>query len=265
MSRERMTWLPGALLALGLAGATSALAAGDDVYWHIDPGVKTCSMVIDPALTQGQWHTFARQAGAIVDYKSVASAQPLGRGHYSVGITYASTPVDQHPPAWITTFTHPDAGCPLGDQIKMPTLRATLGVSRAVDVTGFWTTAPGANYGLVGGAVQYAFLRESARVPAAAVSASFSSLTGVPDFDFNIASVGLSASKRFARVTPYLGVRQGVAIANETTSKVSLARENVSLTHAFAGATASLWKLGVALEYDVASVNTLALRLGVQP
>ena len=236
----------------------------DGVYWRIDPNVKTCSMVIDPSLTQAQWGTFVRQAGAMVSFKSLASAEPLGRGRFAFGIDYSVTPVDQHDPAWINTFTHPDADCPLGDQIKLPTLRATFGVSSTMDVVGFWSEAPRANYGLAGGAFKYAFLKESERVPAAAITASFASLTGVPDFDFGVYSVGVSASKRVARLAPYLGIKESVAIGTETTSKVDLARETIPLTHGFMGVTGSIWKFSLAAEYSVAAVNTFAFQVGAR-
>lgn len=239
--------------------------AQDNVYWRIDPNVKTCSMVIDPSLTQAQWATFVREAGAIVSFKSLAPAEPLGSRRFTFGVDYSVSPVDQHDPAWINTFTHPDADCPLGDNIKLPQLRATLGVSSTMDVVGFWSAAPQANYGLAGGAFKYAFLRESARVPAAAVTASFTSLTGVPDFNFTDYSVGIAASKRVARFTPYLGIKESVATGTETTSKVDLARETIPLTHGFMGVTGSIWKIVLSAEYNVAAVNTFAVQIGVQP
>ena len=256
--------LPVVLVLLLLARPASS-QSGDGVYWHIDPGVKTCSMVIDPSLTQDQWHRFVQQAGALVELKPLASAEPLGQRKFALGIVYTSTPVDQHDLAWINTFTHPDASCPLGDAVKLPSLRATYGVTSTTDLVGFWSMAPQANYGLAGGAVRYAFLRENAKRPAAAVVASFTSLTGVPDFNFNVFGVGVSTSKHFDTLTPYLGVRQSMAVGNETTSKVDLARETIPITQGFLGATWSIWKLGVAAEYDVATVNTLALQVGFHP
>ena len=58
-----ITRLPVALLLL-LFARPAYSQGNSDVYWHTDPGVKTCSMVIDPSLTQDQWHTFVEQAGA---------------------------------------------------------------------------------------------------------------------------------------------------------------------------------------------------------
>src|SRR5512138_686310 len=72
-----------------------------DVYWHIDPHVKTCSMVIDTSLTQSQWHRFAKQASAIVTFKSLATAKTLGKMKFNIAIDDAYSPVDQHDLAWI--------------------------------------------------------------------------------------------------------------------------------------------------------------------
>ena len=247
--------------------ASPSYSQGDDsgVYWHIDPSVKTCSMVIDPSLTQAQWNKFTRQIGAIASFKSLAPADPLGKLNFTLGIDYSITPIDQRDPAWINTFTHPDADCPLGDRIELPTLRARLGVSSKMDVSGCWATAPGANYGLLGGEFKYAFLTESAKVPAAALSTSFTVLTGVPDFDVSVYSVGLVASKRFAMFAPYLGVKEGLAVGTETTAKVDLHRESLPFTQGFIGATYSIWKLGLAAEYNIADVNTFAFVIGFHP
>lgn len=248
------------LVALLLA---SRAYSQDGVYWHMDPGVKSCSMVIDPSLTQSQWERYTRQIGAIATFKSLASAEPLGKLNFALGIDYSTTPIDQRDPAWINTFTHPDESCPLGDQIVVPTLRARLGVSSRVDVGGTWTTAPRANYGLLGGEVKYAFLKETGNVPAAAVTTSFTMLTGVPDYNINVYSVGLLASKRFSRFAPYLGVKEALAVGTETTDKVNLERESIAFTQGFIGATYFVWKLGLSAEYDIAEVNSLVFVVGV--
>jgi len=233
-----------------------------DVYWHIDPSVKSCSMIIDPSLTQVQWRTFVKQVGAITAYKSLASAEPLGRMNFRVGIDYASTPIDQRNPVWINTFAHPDADCPLGDAIVIPTIRASMGLTENLDIGACWTTAPNANYGMVGGEVKYAFLRESEKLPAAAVRGSVAVLTGVPDFDLSICSVDLIASKRVAVFTPYAGLRESLAIGTETTSKVNLDKERLLITQGYAGVSCSIWMLNLVAEYNISNVNTFAFIVG---
>lgn len=47
--------------------------------------------------------------------------------------------------------------CPLGDKVKIIDLRAKFGISDKIDIGAVWTTAPGANYGMMGGEVKYSF------------------------------------------------------------------------------------------------------------
>ncbi len=247
-----------------LAVAARAQSGGNGVYWHIDPSVKTCSMVIDPALTQAQWHTFTRQVGMIASFKSLAPASTLGKMNFRIAIDYGRTPVDQHDPSWINTFTHPDENCPLGDRINYPTIRASMGVTDDMDAGVYGTVAPGANYGAVGGEFKYAFLPEVETYPAVAARASVTFLTGVPDFDLNICSLELLASKKFGFVSPYIGFRQNLVVATETTTKVNLNRESNFFPQGYAGVSFSSWVMNLALEYNVSEVNTFALALGVQ-
>ena len=233
-----------------------------DVYWHTDSDYGTCSMVVDSSLTQAQWHRFTKQAGAIISFKSLSSAKTLGKMKFNIAIDNGYTPIDQHDLAWINTFSHPDEECPLGDAITFPAIRASFGVANNMDVGGYWTTAPGANYGMVGGEFKYAFLQETAKYPAAAVRASISVLTGVPDFNFYVYSVDLMASKKFAKLTPYIGLKESLAIGVETTSKVDLRRESVSVTQGYAGAAYSIWLLNLVAEYNVSTVNTFAFAVG---
>jgi hypothetical protein len=263
MKNNVLNLVANAIVLFTFVSLSHAQVTGSDVYWHIDPSVKSCSMVIDPSLTQSQWHTFTKQVGAISSFKSLASAKTLGSLNFRVSLDYGSTPVNQHDPAWINTFTHPDADCPLGDAVTYPTLRASIGVAENMDVGGYWSSAPGANYGMVGGEFKYAFVQESENIPAAAVRASATILTGVPDFNLNIYSVEILASKEIAKVTPYVGFRTSLSIGTETTSKVALETETVPIAQGYVGVTYSIWMLNLAAEYNVSSVNTFALALGL--
>jgi hypothetical protein len=264
MKNTRFGGFASALVLLLIASAVHA-QSGSDVYWHTDPGVKSCSMVIDPSLTQSQWSRFVTQAGATVSFKALGSAETLGKMNFKVGLDASSTPVDQHDPAWINSFTHPSSkNCPLGDQIQIPTIRAEMGVSRNVDVGGYWTTAQDANYGLVGAEVKYAFVQHPGKPTAAAVRGSVSLLTGVPDFNMIVYGADFIASRRVALFTPYIGLKESLSVGTETTSKVDLHRETIPITQAYGGVVSSLWKVDLAAEYDVSFVNTFAFTAGVR-
>jgi hypothetical protein len=252
------------VVAMGLFFYNSVLygQTNTDVYWHIDPGVKTCSMVIDPSLTQDQWKKFTREVGEIASLKSMSSAEMIGRKHFVITIERSSTPVDQHDPAWINTFTHPDENCPLGDKIRVPDLRVRFGITDKMEFGAVWTTAPGANYGMIGGDVKYAFLQENKRRPAAAVRASYIALTGVPDFNLGVGSMDLTASKKIVGFSPYMGIRESLVTGTETTSKVDLDKESILLTQGIIGVSYSIRKINVAFEYNISDVNTFSLAVG---
>jgi hypothetical protein len=262
MRSKQLNGIMNTLVLFLFVSVSHAQNDGKDVYWHIDPNVKTCSMVIDPSLTQAQWQKFTQQVGAISSFKSLASAKTLGKMNFNIAIDNAYTPVDQHDLAWINTFTHPDADCPLGDAISIPTIRARMGISENMDIGAYWTTAPGANYGMVGGEFKYRFSKESKKLPAAAVRASFTLLTGVPDYNLSIYSVDLMASKKIAMLTPYLGFKESLAIGTETTSKVDLDKESLPIAQGYAGVAYSIWMLSLAAEYNVSFVNTFAVAIG---
>jgi hypothetical protein len=262
MRNKRLNGILNAGIIFLFVSASYAQGDGSDIYWRIDPSVKSCSMVMDPSLTQAQWNKFTKQVGAILTFKSLASAETLGKMNFNITIDDSYTPVDQHDLAWINTFTHPDEDCPLGDAITYPTLRARMGVSGNMDIGAYWTTAPGGNYGMMGGEFKYKFLQESEKLPAAAVRASVSILTGVPDYNLNTYGVDLMASKKIAMLIPYIGFRESLAIGTETTSKVNLDKESLLITQGYAGVSYSIWMLNLVAEYNVSYVNTFALAIG---
>lgn len=263
MGSKRVIGIVNALVLFLFVSVSYAQSESNDVYWHIDPSVKSCSMVIDPSLTQAQWERFTKQVSAILTFKSLGSAEPLGKMSFRINIDDSYTPIDQHDLAWINTFTHPDENCPLGDAITYPTVRARMGVSDNMDIGASWTTALDANYGMAGGEFKYRFLQESEKLPAAAVRASVSILTGVPDYDLSVYGIDLMASKRIATLTPYIGLRESLAIGTETTSKVDLDRESLIITQGYGGVSYSIWMLNLAAEYNVSSVNTFAVAIGL--
>ena len=58
MRSNRFIRMVVSLVPLLFASPSYSQDYGGGVYWHIDPSVKTCSMVIDPSLTQAQWQKF---------------------------------------------------------------------------------------------------------------------------------------------------------------------------------------------------------------
>ena len=55
-----------------------------EIYWHINPDIKSCSMELDSELTQADFKKFVRQCSLMGSFKSMASAKTLGKDRKSV-------------------------------------------------------------------------------------------------------------------------------------------------------------------------------------
>jgi hypothetical protein len=58
-------------------------------------------------------------------------------------------------------------------------------------------------------------------------------------------------------------LRENLSVGTATTSKVELAQERVWGTQGYAGLTYGVWKINLSAEYDVSTVNTFAMLVGV--
>jgi hypothetical protein len=247
---------------LTLTAFVSAAHAQSDIYWNIDPGVKDCSMVIDAELTQDQFTRYTRQVGLIMAFKSLSSAETLGKMNFSFGLEMTVTPIDQHDLAWINTFTHPGPECPLGDAVSYPQLRARMGVSDNMDVGAYYTTSPEANYGFLGMELKYLYRQASGKSPAVALRATYVTLLDVPDYNMNTLSLDIAASRQMGIFKPYVGLRGSVVEASETTPKVDLDRVVAFLPQGVIGVAFSKSWFNIAAEIDIGEISGFTMVLG---
>ena len=75
---------------------------------HVNDRWDECAFVIDPMLTQGAWHQFVKEAGVVTYFRPMASAEPLGTGHFEIGFLNWGMRIDPADAAWNDTFSHPD-------------------------------------------------------------------------------------------------------------------------------------------------------------
>jgi hypothetical protein len=229
---------------------------------HTNHRFRECSIMLDPSLTQSQFHKFTREAAQVFTFKLMSPAEPLGARKFQVGIDYSITNINDADPAWNNTFSHPNEEHYLGDQIAMPKIFARMGVSDRVDVGFYFTKNPNANYGFMGGEMKYALFLESEKPLAMAVRTTYATLLGVDDLNFHLLGVDLSASKKIGRLTPYLGIGANLGRAIETTSKVNLHNETVLTPRGIIGTQLSLSFFSLTAEMDIATVSTFSLRTG---
>ncbi len=87
-------------------------------------------------LTQAEFNTFTAELGSILRFRQLGGVAPLGKGHFDIGMQYASTGINDSKGAWNNTMSHPDADHYLGRSIQFPRLVARVGVSNRVDGVG---------------------------------------------------------------------------------------------------------------------------------
>jgi len=242
-----------------------------NVKLHVNPKWSECSFQLDPALTQQEWHQFTKEAGLVTYYRSLTDARPMGVGNYEFSILQWNTTIDDTKDHWNDTFVHPDSVHWLkeGEQLGIPGLTFRTGITSAIDIGVYWIKNPGANYGIWGGQVQYNLVNDMENTWAASARASIASLYGPDDLDLTVYGVDLIASKEFAvysdwiSVSPYAGVSTYLTHAHETTQAVNLHDETIGGVQGMVGASSKISFAALAIEYNIAAVNTLSFKIGI--
>ena len=237
---------------------------------HVSSRWKECSFQIDPALTQSAWRQFTQEAGLVAYFRPLSDARPMGRGKFEVSVVQWKTGIDDSEAAWNDTFVHPDAEHWLfeGNGLEFPGLMVRAGVTGSTDVGVYLTKNPGANYGFYGGQLQRSFLGGTSGSWAASARVSFVKMYGPADLDFTVYGADLIASRtmsltRWVALSPYAGVSTYLSSSHEKTTAVDLDNERVLGAQGMVGAALELSKARLAVEYNVASVPTFSLKVGI--
>jgi hypothetical protein len=268
MAHTRLTT---ATLALAIAlMQTPAVAQSGRPRLHVNPRWKNCSFQLDSSLTQSAWHQFTEEAGLVAYFRPISDARPMGKWKFEISMLQSQTGIDDTDSAWNDTFVHPDSTHWLfeGNGLKFPGLMARVGVASKTDVGLYFTRSPGANYGFVGGQLQHSLVGDTTRAWTAAVRASFVSMYGPADLSFRVYGVELLASRRFvvskwATLSPYVGASTYLSTAHEKTAAVSLDDEHVAGAQAMLGTAVQLSVVRLGVEYNVAKVQSLTLKVGI--
>jgi hypothetical protein len=253
-----------AVLAAALFSVLSGSPLAAQVL-HVNDRWKDCAFVIDPSLTQNSWRQFVGELGQVTYFRPLASARPLGRGHFEVATINWSTKIDDADDAWNDTFTHPDSTHHLvdGHALEVPGLMLRAGLTDRIDVGAYYTKAIHSNWALVGAQVQYNMLNDAEQNLAAAGRVSVTRLFGPEDLTMSVYGLEFLASKDVSVFSPYAGVSGYLARGAERTSKVDLENENVSGVQAMAGVAARLSILRIAAEASLAKVPGYSFKIAL--
>jgi hypothetical protein len=261
------------LAAISVVVPSAVLAHGGSkhITLHVNPRWSECSFQIDPALTQQAFRQFAQEGGLVTYFRPLIDARPMGAGNYEFSILQWQTAINDADAAWNDTFVHPDSTHWLyeGSGLAFPGLSFRAGVTDQFDMGVYFTKNPGANYGFLGGQVQYNVSNGAENAMSASVRGSFVTLFGPEDLGLWVAGLDLVASKRYevwsGRIvlSPYAGVSTYLSSAHETSPVVDLKDERVIGAQAMVGAVAEISMFRVSAEYNVARVNSTSFKLGV--
>lgn len=128
-----------AAIALGgVLVSTPALAqqsqGGTPPHLHVNDAHRDCFFDLHPELTQAEFQEFTAELGSILRFRQLGDVAPRGRGHFDIGVQFASSRIDDSKGAWNNTMSHPTAHHALGRSIQFPRIVARLGVSNRVDI-----------------------------------------------------------------------------------------------------------------------------------
>jgi len=243
--------------------------AGGHPPLHVNPRWRECSFQLDAALTQQAWRQFTGEVGVVTYFRPLVDAEPMGRGRFEIAMVQGKIGIDDTDAAWNDTFVHPDSTHYLfqGEALAFPSLTARVGIADRTDAGVYFTKSPGGNYGLYGGQVQQNLARGGGW--SAAARGSFVTLFGPEDLDFTVYGVDLLASRRFtllsgrAALAPYAMASTTLSRSHEKSAVVALEDENVFGAEGTLGAVAEFSLARVAIEYSVARVPSMSIKIGI--
>ena len=237
---------------------------GQTLHTNTNDKWSQCSFVLDPSLTQETWHQFAKETGNVVYFRPMASAKPMGKGNFHIGISSMTSSIDDSDDAWNDTFSHPDSEHWLfeGGGLGFPGLEARMGYNDKIDIGLYFTKNPGANYGFYGAQLQYNLINNLENGLAAAIRASFVQMFGPEDLNQGVYGLDLLVSKDVNRFSPYAGFSTYLSSVQAKTPKVSLDDENIIGVQGMIGVTTNVSNLRIGAEMNFAEVNTSSFLIG---
>lgn len=204
------------------------------------------------ALTQTQFKPFARDLVSALSYKAISPAEPLGVTGFDLGISLSVVETDTSLP-W---------GIALGSEksyLTVPRISLQKGLPFNVDVGGFYAAVPGTGIQFFGAEVKYAIVEGSLALPAIAVRAATTKLSGVDQLDLDTRSLELTLSKGLLNFTPYAGVGKVWGDVTPDNSAVQgalrLKQESPDMVRVFAGLNFNIFLGNLVIEVDKTGGN----------
>ena len=195
------------------------------------------------AIAQPQFRLLSEDLGAVLSYKPLIPAEPLGLTGFDLGIEVSATRLEN---AAVYARVTGDSTSTL----YLPRVHVHKGLPFGIDLGVSYAAVPDSNIKLWGAEVRYAILKGGTATPALALRGSYTSLEGVSQLQFDTAGLDLSISKGFAMFTPYAGVGKVWVRSTPDASIPTLVEEKFDLNKIFVGVNMNLAVVNIAIEGD---------------
>ncbi|MBI4621371.1 MAG: hypothetical protein HY739_14640 [Desulfobacterales bacterium] len=212
-------------------------------------------------MTQSYFKDFSKELGAVLSYKALSPAEPLGTLGFDVGLEISATDIDEGADYWKKATKNAD----MPGLIPLPKIYIRKGLPLNIDVGAIYSKVPNSNISLLGAEVKYAILKGSVATPAVAIRGSYTQLLGVDQLDFKTYGADISISKGFLNMTPFGGIG-AVWTSSEPKSLpagISLNKENNTQIKYFGGVRFTLLMLNMTAGVEYMGVPTYSLRAGI--
>jgi hypothetical protein len=152
------------------------------------------------AISPDDFKTLSKEAGAMIGYKNLAPAEPLGITGFDIGVEASATSINKDSAYWSAAF-----GNNAPSYVVLPKVRARKGLPFGIDIGAMYSYVPDSNIKLYGAELSKAILDGGMASPAFGVRATYTKLAGVDDLALQTYGVDASISKGFLFLTPYAG------------------------------------------------------------
>jgi hypothetical protein len=210
---------------------------------------------------QANFRLLSEDFGSALSYKPVTPAEPLGITGFDIGVEATTTDISKSG----TVLKTATGGALDVTRIIIPKLHVAKGLPFGIDVAAVISSVPSTNIKLVGGELRYAIIKGGLALPAVAIRAAMTSMTGVDELSFKTRSLDLSISKGFLMFTPYAGVGQVwvTSTPQGSASAAGLVEESFTQSKAFVGVNMNLGLTNFALEGDTTGgASSASLKIG---
>ena len=224
-----MRLLPTLLIAV--LGATASMAQAADL--------NTLQL-----LSQSEFRLLSEDLGAILSFKPLIPSEPLGLTGFDVGVGVSGTVLENR-----GVWEKAAGGGSVPSTIVVPSLRAHKGLPFDIDVGLSVSRVPTAGITVTGGELRWAPLAGNAVLPAIALRASASAMSGVDQLKLRTLGFDVSVSKGFLFATPYAGLGT-VNVRSKPEASSLKGDEDFNLAKVFAGVNLNFGLANLAFEAD---------------